>query len=214
MPNCWCESRSPCTSVTAPGGVFDYSLVLDMPSQVTLRIEGKDAEEAFAHEAGGHRWQRNPPTEKRGRVHSSTLTVAVLPVPKAADVRIDPSDLDVKTTRGTGAGGQHKNKTDSAVQMKHLPTGISVFCQSERSQHQNKALALEVLRSRLAALEGQRVQGARNSKRKRQVGSGMRSDKVRTVALQRDQVVNHITGKRMKAKAYLRGNVDGLWGTS
>lgn len=152
-----------------------------------------------------------PPTEKRGRTHTSTVTVAVLPVPTQRELCIDPKDLDVKTTRGTGAGGQHKNKTESAVQMTHKPTGISVYCQSERSQHQNKAAALEVLRSRVAQAQQAKVQAGRNSRRRNQVGSGMRGDKVRTIALQRDQVVDHLTGGRMTAKAYMRGELETLW---
>jgi peptide chain release factor 1 len=172
---------------------------------------GKGVERAFHNEAGGHRYQRVPPTEKRGRVHTSTVTVAVLAVPEQRELRIDQKDLEWKTCRGSGAGGQHRNTTDSAVQLTHLPTGVSVRCESERSQHQNKALALDVLRARIGQAQAAEVRTGRNAARRQQVGSGMRADKVRTIAIQRDQVHDHRTGRRMSAKAYLRGSVDGLW---
>ena len=171
---------------------------------------GKGVVQAFANEAGGHRWQRVPPTEKRGRVHTSTVTVAVLPVPEERELHIDPRDLDWKACRGSGAGGQHRNTTDSAVQLTHKPSGLSVRCEGERSQHQNKAAALDLLRSRLAQQESGRQRAGRNDQRRQQVGRGMRADKRRTIALQRDQVTDHITGKTMRAKAYLRGQVDGV----
>jgi len=179
---------------------------------VTLIVTGKNAQHAFRHEAGGHRWQRVPPTEKRGRVHTSTVTVAVLAVPERRALDINPRDLEWKTCRGSGAGGQHRNTTDSAVQLTHKPSGLTVRCENERSQHQNKAAALDVLRSRLAANQADRARGARNSRRRAQVGSGMRGDKRRTIALQRDQVTDHQTGRKMRAKAYLRGSLEPLWG--
>lgn len=183
----------------------------DHPNMVTLSVTGRGACAAFKHEGGGHRFQRVPPTEKRGRVQSSTITVAVLPVPSETEVHIAPNDLDWKTCRGSGPGGQHRNKTDSAVQLTHLPTGLVVFCQNERSQHQNKQSALDVLRGRLAAAAREKVDSSRNQHRQSQVGSGMRGDKVRTIALQRDEVVDHVTGRSMRAKAYLRGEIEGLW---
>lgn len=180
-------------------------------SQVTLRLSGKGTEKFAKNEPGGHRWQRVPPTEKRGRVHTSTITVAVLTVPEKTALNINPNDLEWRTCRGSGAGGQHRNKTDSAVQLTHRPTGISVRCESERSQYQNKALALDVLRSRLANAQSEQKRTKRNSKRKAQVGMGMRADKRRTIALQRGTVNDHVTGKKMRAKAYLRGEIDALW---
>jgi len=194
-----------------PGGHFDLDLISDLPGQVTLVASGKGVERAFHNEAGGHRYQRVPPTEKRGRVHTSTVTVAVLAVPEQRELHIDQKDLEWKTCRGSGAGGQHRNTTDSAVQLTHLPTGVSVRCESERSQHQNKALALDVLRARLGQTQAAEARTGRNAARREQVGSGMRADKVRTIAIQRDQVHDHGTGRRMSAKAYLRGEVDGLW---
>lgn len=166
---------------------------------------------AFAHEAGGHRFQRVPPTEKRGRVHTSTITVSVLPEPSPSDFRLDDRDLDFKTCRGSGAGGQHRNTTDSAVQVTHKPTGIQVRVESERSQHQNKEMAKNLLRARLMQAEHEAVEDARNAKRRKQIGGGARGDKRRTIAIQRDQVIDHVTGKSTSAKSYLRGDVMSLW---
>lgn len=195
------------------GGVFSYELevLTDRPGFLTFRAVGKDAERAFAHEAGGHRWQRVPPTEKRGRVHTSTVTVAVLREPTPAEVRLDDRDLEFKACRGSGAGGQHRNTTDSAVQLTHKPTGIQVRVESERSQHQNRETAKALLRAQLLESEQERKRGKRNSKRRSQVGSGMRGDKRRTIALQRGKVTDHETGKSMDAKSYLRGDVRKLW---
>jgi len=139
------------------------------------------------------------------------VTVAVLREPSEAEVHLDLRDLDIKTTRGSGAGGQHRNTTDSAVQVTHKPSGITVRVESERSQHQNKAGALGLLRARLLEHEHLRLAAGRNGKRRSQLGSGMRGDKVRTIALQRGQVTDHRTGKRANAKNYLRGQIDLLW---
>jgi peptide chain release factor 1 len=174
-------------------------------------VTGKNAKELFRHEPGGHRWQRVPPTEKRGRKQSSTITVAILEEPRAHEVHIDPRDLDESFTRGSGKGGQHRNKTDTCVILKHLPTGIQVRVDGGRSQHVNRETALGVLRARLKDAGTERVSKDRNARRRRQVGSGMRSDKVRTVALQRDSVSDHQTGKSTSAKMYLRGHLRELW---
>jgi len=153
-----------------------------------------------------HRWQRTPPNEKRGRVHTSTITVAVLEEPQLAELVIRAEDVDVETMRGSGAGGQHRNKTDSAVRARHRPTGIEVRCESERSQHLNRALAMRVLAARVAELARSTAQGARAADRRRQVGSGMRGDKRRTIRTQDDQVVDHVDGRTWRFKAYARGD--------
>jgi peptide chain release factor 1 len=171
-----------------------------------LCIEGRGAAALFASEAGGHRWQRVPPTEKRGRVQTSTITVAVLEEPRHVDLTIRPEDVDIETMRGSGAGGQHRNKTDSAVRAKHRPTGIEVRCESERSQHRNRELALKVLAARVADQNRTAVDGARAADRRRQVGSGMRGCKVRTIRVQHDMVVDHRTGRQWALKQYLRGD--------
>ena len=151
-----------------------------------------------------------PPTEKHGRVHTSTVTVAVLPVPSDTALVVPDRDLEWKTTRGSGAGGQHRNTTDSAVQLTHLPSGLSVRCESERSQHQNKRAALGHLRSLLHARARDAREANHNASRRSQIGSGQRGDKRRTVRLQADQVVDHVTGRRIRARAYLRGEIEGL----
>lgn len=161
--------------------------------------------ELFTDEAGGHRWQRTPPNEKRGRVHTSTVTVAVLPEPTEAELHLDPRDLHIIATRGTGPGGQARNTTDSCIQVTHKPTGIQVRCDTERSQHQNRASALASLRARLWEEEQRRLAGDRASARRAQVGSGMRGDKRRTIRAQDDQVHDHVTGRRWRLREYLKG---------
>jgi len=167
---------------------------------------GRDADDVFRDEAGGHRWQRIPPNEKRGRVQTSTVTVAVLPEPTETQVRIAPGDLEWATCRGSGAGGQHRNKTESAVQLVHRPTGVMVRCESERSQHQNRATALALLRARLWATEQEKRVGGIAASRKAQVGSGMRGDKRRTIRVQDGVVNDHVTGKRWSFRDYERGD--------
>jgi len=171
---------------------------------------GRDAQAAFAQESGGHRWQRVPPNEKRGRVHTSTVTVAVLPEATEAQVRLDPRDVDIRTCRGSGAGGQHRNKTETAVQATHLPTGLTVRVENERSQHQNRDEAMRLLRTRLLQRQREAVTQTRNHDRKVQVGTGMRGDKIRTIAVQRDQVTDHRSDRQITVKAFLRGDFDGL----
>lgn len=167
---------------------------------------GAGALEKFKAESGGHRFQRVPPTEKRGRVQSSTVTVAVLAVQAAGAVEIRPQDLVIETYRASGPGGQHKNVTDSAVRIRHVPTGI-VACSAAKSQHRNRELAMTVLRARLADGAREKAEADRNGQRKSQIGSGQRSDKIRTCAFQRGRVENHLNGKRVQLERYLKGYV-------
>lgn len=170
-----------------------------------LRFSGKHAAETFQDETGGHRWQRVPPTERHGRVHTSTITVAVLPEPTVLEVQLDERDLEETMMRGSGAGGQHRNKTDSAVRLRHRPTGLVVRCESERDQSQNRRAARAVMRARLWDLEQARVGAVRDATRRAQVGSGMRGDKRRTVRTQDDQVVDAVSGRSWRFKDYEHG---------
>ena len=160
-------------------------------NQVTLVIRGDDAWRRLKHEGGPHRVQRVPVTESQGRVHTSSATVAVLPEADEVDVRIDEADLDIDVYRSSGAGGQHVNTTDSAVRITHRPTGIVVTMQDQRSQLQNRARALQVLRSRVYELERSRVDGERSADRRSQVGGGGRSEKIRTYNFKEGRVTDH-----------------------
>jgi peptide chain release factor 1 len=188
------------------GGLFDAEIVEERSGFAVLRVSGKGASATFADEPGGHRWQRVPPNERRGRVHTSTVTVAVLDEPKPHELVVRESDLEEETMRGSGAGGQHRNKTDSAVRLTHKPTGIVVRCESERDQHRNRETARAVLRARLLEAQTNAANGARADDRKRQVGSGMRGDKRRTIRTQDDTVNDHVTGRQWRYKDYERGN--------
>jgi peptide chain release factor 1 len=196
-------------SATERGGSFDLELLESRPGFVAFRVEGESPVEAFAREAGGHRWQRVPPNEKRGRVHSSTVTVAVLREPPASELALEPRELRIETVRGSGPGGQHKNKTESAVRVTHLPTGTTAYADS-RSQHRNKELALAVLRARLVEQRARNATNARNEQRRAQVGSGQRADKIRTVSEPNDAVTNHANGKRVDLRTYRKGFLEEL----
>lgn len=164
----------------------------------------------FRGESGGHRWQRVPPSEKRGRVHTSTVTVAVLPVTHAEAAKLDEREIEYQATRGSGAGGQARNKTSNAVIVKHVPSGLTVRVESERSQWQNRVSALRIIAARLAD-RARREQGqATAASRRRQVGSGMRGDKIRTVRVRDDRVKDHRTGKQTTLSRYSAGHVGDL----
>lgn len=210
-PNSSYKNNTASTPGFAPWSAFDHELLDVRPGFLLMRVTGKNADLAFCHEAGGHRFQRVPPNEKRGRVHTSTVTVAVLEQPSEHEVYIDPRDLEEQFTRGSGKGGQHRNKTDTCVVLKHIPSGIKVRVDGGRNQYINRQTAMGVLRARLKEAGDTRLTKERNANRRRQVGSGMRGDKVRTIAIQRDIVTDHNTGKTMKAKQYLRGDLSQLW---
>ena len=158
-------------------------------------ITGVDAFRYFKFEAGTHRVQRIPTTESKGRIHTSAVTVAVLPEAEEVDVHIEQKDLEIDTFCASGAGGQHVNRTESAVRITHTPTGISVACQTQRSQHQNKIVAMNMLRTRLMAEEQERLQKERAGERSAQVGTGDRSEKIRTYNFPQDRVTDHRIGK-------------------
>ena len=143
-------------------------------------------------------------------MHTSTITVAVMQEPPPATLRLPPNTLHWATTRGSGAGGQARNKTESAVILTHLPSGLSVRVESERSQHMNKETAMAVLRARLLERQVNDQLKRRNANRKDQIGCGARGDKVRTVSIPRDEVVDHRTGQRISARRYRKGLIEGL----
>ncbi len=177
--------------------------------EVIAHIKGHDAYGQLKRESGVHRVQRVPSTETAGRVHTSTATVAVLPEAKDVDVSIDPSDLRIDVFRASGAGGQHVNTTDSAVRITHIPTGVVVSCQDERSQHKNKAKAMKILQSRiLAAQEEKRMQEI-SQQRKELVGTGMRAEKVRTYNYPQNRVTDHQVNLTLKKLDHvMEGDLD------
>lgn len=173
-----------------------------------MLFKGKGAKKLFAQEAGGHRWQRIPPTERRGRVHTSTVTVAVLDPAAAATFQLDLSEVEIKKSLGTGPGGQHRNKTESCVTATHRPTGLAVRVDM-RSQQQSLSVALQILAAKLADAEASRLEHARNETRRTQLGSGMRGDKIRTYRTQDDRITDHRSNRTLSLKSWMRGDWEG-----
>ena len=172
--------------------------------EVVVRIAGRGVYSRLKFESGGHRVQRVPETESQGRIHTSACTVAVLPeVDEIADIEIDPSDLRIDTFRASGAGGQHVNKTDSAIRITHLPTNTVVECQDERSQHKNRARAMSLLKARLLAAERERRDSERAETRRLLVGSGDRSQRIRTYNFPQGRVTDH----RINLTLYKLGDI-------
>lgn len=177
--------------------------------EVSFLISGDGAYSRFKFESGVHRVQRVPETETGGRIHTSTVTVAVLPEAEEVEMEINPSDLQIDTFRSSGAGGQHINKTESAIRITHLPTGVVVECQDERSQFKNKDKAMKVLRARLLEQKQAEQQSAIAADRKSQVGTGDRSERIRTYNFPQGRVTDHRIGLTLyKIDAILNGDLD------
>jgi peptide chain release factor 1 len=179
--------------------------------EMTALIEGKGVYSRLKFESGVHRVQRVPTTESQGRIHTSTVTVAILPEAEDVDVQIDPNDLRIDIFRSSGPGGQSVNTTDSAVRITHLPTGMVVSCQDEKSQHKNKAKALKILRARLLDKAKQEKQTEISEKRRLQVGTGDRSERIRTYNFPQGRVTDHRIGLTLyRLDAVLQGDLDEL----
>lgn len=177
--------------------------------EVSFLIDGEGAYSRLKYESGVHRVQRVPETEAQGRIHTSTATVAVLPEAEEVDVEIDPKDLQIDTFRSSGAGGQHINKTSSAIRVTHLPTGMVVECQDERSQYKNKDKALKVLRARLLDQEQKKANEQVAQERRSQVGTGDRSERIRTYNFPQARVTDHRIGLTLyKLDEILSGSLD------
>lgn len=177
--------------------------------EISFSVEGDGAYSRFKFESGVHRVQRVPETESQGRIHTSTTTVAVLPEAEDVDFEINPKDLQIDTFRSSGAGGQHINKTSSAIRITHIPTGTVVECQDERSQHKNKEKALKVLRSRLYDAEKAKHDAEIAGERKAQVGTGDRSERIRTYNYPQGRVSDHRIGLTLyKLEQFLNGDMD------
>ncbi len=188
-------------NVTGIGGV----------KEAILTLEGRGAYSRLKYESGVHRVQRVPATESSGRIHTSTVTVAVLPEAQEVDVQINASDLRIDVYRSTGPGGQSVNTTDSAVRITHLPTGLVVTCQDEKSQLKNKAKALKVLRARLYDMELRKQKEAMDRDRRNQVGTGERAEKIRTYNFPQNRVTDHRLGLTLhNLSAVLEGDLEGL----
>ena len=172
-------------------------------------VNGRGAYSRLKYESGVHRVQRVPETESGGRVHTSTATVAVLPEMEEVDVQIDPGDIEMQVYRASGAGGQHVNKTSSAVRLLHKPSGIVVACQEERSQLQNREKCMRMLASKLYEIEQQRIQSENDGMRRSQVGTGMRNERIRTYNFPQGRVTDHRVGLTLyKIDAIMDGAID------
>ncbi|MEW6071317.1 MAG: peptide chain release factor 1 [Planctomycetota bacterium] len=178
--------------------------------ELVLGVRGDGAWRLFRFESGGHRVQRVPETESQGRIHTSAATVAVLPEAEEVDIEIKSEDLRIDTMRAGGAGGQHVNKTESAVRIVHIPTDTTVVCMDEKSQHKNKARAMRILRAKLFELERSRLHAERAADRKSQVGSGDRSERIRTYNFPQNRCSDHRLGQNFSLEQVLAGRLGPL----
>ncbi len=177
--------------------------------EVTFSVSGKSVYAKLKFESGVHRVQRVPETESQGRIHTSTATVAVLPEPEDVEVHIEEKDLIIETCRSSGAGGQHINKTESCIRMVHIPTGIVVNCQDERSQTKNREKAMKVMKSRVFDYYNSKYQSEYSENRRSQVGTGDRSERIRTYNFPQGRVTDHRIGKTMyNLEEFIMGDID------
>ena len=177
--------------------------------EVIALVKGRDVYSRLKFESGVHRVQRVPVTESGGRIHTSAVTVAVLPEADDVDVEVRPEDLRVETFRASGAGGQHVNRTESAVRITHLPSGITVSCQDEKSQHKNRARAMKILKARLFEKAHREAEAARSAERRAQVGTGDRSERIRTYNFPQGRVTDHrINLTLYRLREFLEGDLD------
>jgi peptide chain release factor 1 len=204
----WCERKGFRTEVLS-----ESASELGGYKELVLRVEGAGAYGLLRFESGGHRVQRVPATESQGRIHTSAATVAVLPEPdEAEDVQINPAELRIDTFRASGAGGQHVNKTDSAIRITHLPTGLVAECQDDRSQHRNKAKAMAVLVARLRDRDRNERAAKEAAERKSLVGSGDRSDRIRTYNFPQGRLTDHrINLTLYKLQMVMDGDLDDVF---
>lgn len=208
MRSCSFAIRRMCTSNSANGGGFDVTTENPASGRIVLHVRGVGAAEAFMPEAGGHRWQRIPPTERNGRRHSSTVTVAVFSETEET-AAFDERDVEYRyCIASVGAGGQNRQKNETACVAIHKPTGTQAKCEDERSQSANRRKALAELCRRVTEAQRSSSHRQQNADRSKQIGCGARGDKIRTVQLHNGIVTNHLTGKKMPAAKYLKGYVD------
>ncbi|MCR5682102.1 MAG: peptide chain release factor 1 [Clostridiales bacterium] len=179
--------------------------------EITFLVTGQGAYSRFKYESGVHRVQRVPETESSGRIHTSTATVAVLPEAEDVEVEIDPGDLEIETIKSSGAGGQHVNKTESAIRLLHKPTGIVIECQDERSQFKNRDKAMKLLRAKLFDLKSREQNEKIASERRSQVGTGDRSERIRTYNFPQGRVTDHRIGLTLYSiETFVNGAIDGM----